>query len=121
MKTDAYHICGSLDSYTQLLHRFYAPVEVTDEAIADNVLFDQYMSREQYQNMQSKQLLEVLSLLVLPTKCQQAMLQRLLCNPFSDPNIRLQPCQDACQFCLTKPNAVYAELPRVVIVVCDRH
>jgi hypothetical protein len=92
-----------LQSYVHLLGWIYKDPTGTDPE--DFTLFDVLLPLEAYRPIQSKQLLQVLSLLVLPHECQHIMVERYLSNPYylvSMDSPQPLPCGDACDFCFYK-------------------
>jgi hypothetical protein len=114
--TDSCFVIASLESYVHLLERIYKDPTGTDPE--DFALFDKLLPLEVYRCIQSKQLLQVLSVFVLPHECQHIIVERYLANLYSvvciaSPAQPLLPCGDACGFCLYK--GLYPEFPAIVV------
>jgi hypothetical protein len=96
--TDSYLVIASLEeSYVHLLGWIYKDPTGTDPE--DFTLFDKLLPLEAYHRIQSKQLLQVLSVLVLPHECQHIMVERYLANPYSVVSMdspQPLPCGDVC-------------------------
>ena len=112
--TDSYLVVASLESYVHLLGRIYKDPTGTDPE--DFALFDKLLPLEAYRRIQMKQLLQVLSVLVLPHECQHIMVERYLANPYSVVSMdspQPLPCGDACDFCYHK--GLHPKFPAIVV------
>ena len=113
--TDSYLVIASLESYVHLLGRIYKDPTATDPE--DFALFDKLLPLEAYRCIQSKkQLLQVLSVLVLPRECQHIMVKCYLANPYSVvcmDSPQPLPCGDACNFCFYK--GLHPKFPAIVV------
>jgi hypothetical protein len=103
-----------LESYVHLLGRLYKDPTGTDPE--DFTLFDKLLHLEAYRRIQSKHLLQVLSVLVLPRECQHIMIERYVANPYSVVSMdspQPLPCGDACDFCFHK--GLHPKFPAILV------
>jgi hypothetical protein len=109
--TDVYFVVAPFEGYCALLKRVTGDTFSREEFAA----FDDIVTFQAFQQQQVAKLQEVVSLLVLPTECQQVTLEKRLANPFTaaESPATAIPCYNACQYC--RDGGVHPGFPRISI------
>jgi hypothetical protein len=114
--TNVYFVVASFEGYCAWLKRILWPVTGNTFSREEYAVFDDIVTFQAFQQQQVAKLQEVLvSLLVLPTECQQVTLEKRLANPFTaaeSPTTAI-PCYNACQYC--RDRGVHPGFPRISI------
>jgi hypothetical protein len=107
--TDHYVICGSLQSFVQLVGRLYLPEEI-DQTNADSA-----MGIDDYRKHCIDELLDVLDLFVLANDCLHSLLAYRLANPYlPTSDVALPPCPTDAPQCSYCNGALASQFPKLV-------